>query len=177
MTPNANGIPCPPLQKKTNHRLSLPTPCSGSSLSTGGWWSRVPRVGCGAVLSHLGWGRACLPGMTSISSDPSHPPHPALVPWTHFPGGKPAANWTAGPSGWVRGWTGWSNRPGDQRDLGQGQPGLSGNLVFSPRSVFLVRESQRNPQGFVLSLCHLQKVKHYLILPVSNAPHSYFGFL
>uniref|UniRef100_A0A8C2SUE7 Growth factor receptor bound protein 7 n=1 Tax=Coturnix japonica TaxID=93934 RepID=A0A8C2SUE7_COTJA len=33
--------------------------------------------------------------------------------------------------------------------------------------VFLVRESQRNPKGFVLSLCHLQKVKHYLILPVS----------
>ncbi|POI24631.1 hypothetical protein CIB84_011618, partial [Bambusicola thoracicus] len=31
--------------------------------------------------------------------------------------------------------------------------------------VFLVRESQRNPKGFVLSLCHLQKVKHYLILP------------
>lgn len=34
-------------------------------------------------------------------------------------------------------------------------------------SVFLVRESQRNPKGFVLSLCHLQRVKHYLILPVS----------
>ncbi|XP_028931739.1 growth factor receptor-bound protein 7 isoform X1 [Ornithorhynchus anatinus] len=31
--------------------------------------------------------------------------------------------------------------------------------------VFLVRESQRNPKGYVLSLCHLQKVKHYLILP------------
>ncbi|NXT31515.1 GRB7 protein, partial [Pelecanoides urinatrix] len=31
--------------------------------------------------------------------------------------------------------------------------------------VFLVRESQRNPKGFVLSLCHLQRVKHYLILP------------
>ncbi|XP_030077836.1 growth factor receptor-bound protein 7 isoform X4 [Microcaecilia unicolor] len=31
--------------------------------------------------------------------------------------------------------------------------------------VFLVRESQRNPKGFVLSLCHLQKIKHYLILP------------
>lgn len=30
-----------------------------------------------------------------------------------------------------------------------------------------MRESQRNPKGFVLSLCHLQKVKHYLILPVS----------
>ena len=34
-------------------------------------------------------------------------------------------------------------------------------------SAFLVRESQRNPKGFVLSLCHLQRVKHYLILPVS----------
>ncbi|NXS02375.1 GRB7 protein, partial [Oxylabes madagascariensis] len=33
--------------------------------------------------------------------------------------------------------------------------------------VFLVRESQRNPKGFVLSLCHLQRIKHYLILPVS----------
>ncbi|KAK2505468.1 hypothetical protein MC885_009682 [Smutsia gigantea] len=42
-----------------------------------------------------------------------------------------------------------------------GQQGLVDGL-------FLVRESQRNPQGFVLSLCHLQKVKHYLILPVSS---------
>lgn len=39
--------------------------------------------------------------------------------------------------------------------------------LLSSGSLFLVRESQRNPQGFVLSLCHLQKVKHYLILPVS----------
>lgn len=41
--------------------------------------------------------------------------------------------------------------------------------------MFLVRESQRNPQGFVLSLCHLQKVKHYLILPVSNSPTANVG--
>ncbi|CAO2645148.1 Growth factor receptor-bound protein 7 [Lemmus lemmus] len=41
--------------------------------------------------------------------------------------------------------------------------------------VFLVRESQRNPQGFVLSLCHLQKVKHYLILPSEDEGCLYFS--
>ncbi|XP_007482366.1 growth factor receptor-bound protein 7 isoform X1 [Monodelphis domestica] len=41
--------------------------------------------------------------------------------------------------------------------------------------VFLVRESQRNPQGFVLSLCHLQKVKHYLILPSEDEGRLYFS--
>ncbi|XP_064421442.1 growth factor receptor-bound protein 7 isoform X2 [Latimeria chalumnae] len=40
--------------------------------------------------------------------------------------------------------------------------------------VFLVRESQRNPKGFVLSLCHLQKIKHYLILPYEEDGHLYF---
>eukprot|EP00076_Gallus_gallus_P034376 XP_024999914.1 growth factor receptor-bound protein 7 isoform X5 [Gallus gallus] len=40
--------------------------------------------------------------------------------------------------------------------------------------VFLVRESQRNPKGFVLSLCHLQKVKHYLILPSEEEGQLYF---
>uniref|UniRef100_A0A8C5X911 Growth factor receptor bound protein 7 n=1 Tax=Malurus cyaneus samueli TaxID=2593467 RepID=A0A8C5X911_9PASS len=40
--------------------------------------------------------------------------------------------------------------------------------------VFLVRESQRNPKGFVLSLCHLQRIKHYLILPVSEEGRLYF---
>uniref|UniRef100_A0A8C0JEC6 SH2 domain-containing protein n=1 Tax=Chelonoidis abingdonii TaxID=106734 RepID=A0A8C0JEC6_CHEAB len=40
--------------------------------------------------------------------------------------------------------------------------------------VFLLRESQRNPKGYVLSLCHLQKVKHYLILPVSEEGQLYF---
>ncbi|XP_066484518.1 growth factor receptor-bound protein 7 isoform X2 [Tiliqua scincoides] len=40
--------------------------------------------------------------------------------------------------------------------------------------VFLVRESQRNPKGFVLSLCHLQKVKHYLILPSEEDGRLYY---
>ncbi|XP_043928675.1 growth factor receptor-bound protein 7 isoform X2 [Protopterus annectens] len=40
--------------------------------------------------------------------------------------------------------------------------------------VFLVRESQRNPKGFVLSLCHLQKIKHYLILPYEEDSQPYF---
>lgn len=46
----------------------------------------------------------------------------------------------------------------------------SADAALSLGRLFLVRESQRNPQGFVLSLCHLQKVKHYLILPVSTPP-------
>ncbi|XP_059125647.1 growth factor receptor-bound protein 7 isoform X1 [Peromyscus eremicus] len=82
-------------RKKTNHRLSLPTPSSGSSLS-----AAIHRT----------------------------------QPWFH----------------------GRISREESQRLIGQQ------GLVDG---VFLVRESQRNPQGFVLSLCHLQKVKHYLILP------------
>ncbi|XP_016047164.1 growth factor receptor-bound protein 7 isoform X1 [Erinaceus europaeus] len=82
-------------RKKTNHRLSLPTPSSGSSLS-----AAIHRT----------------------------------QPWFH----------------------GRISREESQRLIGQ--QGLVDGL-------FLVRESQRNPQGFVLSLCHLQKVKHYLILP------------
>ncbi|XP_060059552.1 growth factor receptor-bound protein 7 isoform X6 [Erinaceus europaeus] len=82
-------------KKKTNHRLSLPTPSSGSSLS-----AAIHRT----------------------------------QPWFH----------------------GRISREESQRLIGQ--QGLVDGL-------FLVRESQRNPQGFVLSLCHLQKVKHYLILP------------
>lgn len=64
------------------------------------------------------------------------------------------------------GWAGRQTR--EETDLGPGG-GLvsSGHVALSPGSLFLVRESQRNPQGFVLSLCHVQKVKHYLILPVS----------
>lgn len=64
------------------------------------------------------------------------------------------------------GWAGQQTR--EETDLGPGG-GLvsSGHVGLSPGSLFLVRESQRNPQGFVLSLCHVQKVKHYLILPVS----------
>lgn len=49
---------------------------------------------------------------------------------------------------------------------GQRGPGASSDTPGA-RRVFLVRESQRNPKGFVLSLCHLQRIKHYLILPVS----------
>ncbi|KAM8946758.1 growth factor receptor-bound protein 7 [Pelodytes ibericus] len=41
--------------------------------------------------------------------------------------------------------------------------------------VFLVRESTRNPKGFVLSLCHMQKIKHYLILPCEEEGKPYFS--
>ncbi|XP_063315156.1 growth factor receptor-bound protein 7 isoform X2 [Pelobates fuscus] len=41
--------------------------------------------------------------------------------------------------------------------------------------VFLVRESTRNPNGFVLSLCHMQKIKHYLILPCEEEGKPYFS--
>ncbi|XP_053554105.1 growth factor receptor-bound protein 7 isoform X2 [Bombina bombina] len=41
--------------------------------------------------------------------------------------------------------------------------------------VFLVRESTRNPKGFVLSLCHLQKIKHYLILPCEEEGKPYYS--
>ncbi|XP_018557843.1 growth factor receptor-bound protein 14 isoform X2 [Lates calcarifer] len=34
--------------------------------------------------------------------------------------------------------------------------------------VFLLRDSQSNPKTFVLSLCHMQKVKHFQILPVDD---------
>ncbi|XP_035303967.1 growth factor receptor-bound protein 7 [Cricetulus griseus] len=92
-------------RKKTNHRLSLPTPCSGSSLS-----AAIHRT----------------------------------QPWFH----------------------GRISREESQRLIGQQ------GLVDG---VFLVRESQRNPQGFVLSLCHLQKVKHYLILPSEDEGCLYFS--
>nr|KAF6295755.1 growth factor receptor bound protein 7 [Myotis myotis] len=96
----ATPDPCVPsvLQKKTNHRFSLPTPCSSTSLS-----AAIHRT----------------------------------QPWFH----------------------GRISREDSQRLISQ--QGLVDGL-------FLVRDSQRNPQGFVLSLCHLQKVKHYLILPVSQ---------
>ncbi|XP_059937001.1 growth factor receptor-bound protein 7 isoform X1 [Mesoplodon densirostris] len=99
--------PCPPLapQKKTNHRLSLPTPSSGTSLS-----AAIHRT----------------------------------QPWFH----------------------GRISREESQRLIGQQ------GLVDG---VFLVRESQRNPQGFVLSLCHVQKVKHYLILPSEEEGRLYFS--
>ncbi|XP_004859540.1 growth factor receptor-bound protein 7 [Heterocephalus glaber] len=92
-------------RRKTNHRLSLPTLCSGASLS---------------VAIHR------------------------TQPWFH----------------------GRISREESQRLIGQ--QGLVDGL-------FLVRESQRNPQGFVLSLCHLQKVKHYLILPSEAEGCLYFS--
>ncbi|XP_012621346.1 growth factor receptor-bound protein 7 isoform X1 [Microcebus murinus] len=92
-------------RKKTNHRLSLPTPCSGTSLS-----AAIHRT----------------------------------QPWFH----------------------GRISREESQRLIGQ--QGLVDGL-------FLVRDSQRNPQGFVLSLCHLQKVKHYLILPSEEEGRLYFS--
>ncbi|XP_021032176.1 growth factor receptor-bound protein 7 [Mus caroli] len=92
-------------RKKTNHHLSLPTTCSGSSLS-----AAIHRT----------------------------------QPWFH----------------------GRISREESQRLIGQQ------GLVDG---VFLVRESQRNPQGFVLSLCHLQKVKHYLILPSEDEGCLYFS--
>nr|XP_023409424.1 growth factor receptor-bound protein 7 isoform X2 [Loxodonta africana] len=92
-------------RKKTNHRLSLPTPSSGSSLS-----AAIHRT----------------------------------QPWFH----------------------GRISREESQRLIRQ--QGLVDGL-------FLVRESQRNPQGFVLSLCHLQKVKHYLILPSEEEGRLYFS--
>ncbi|OWK13912.1 GRB7 [Cervus elaphus hippelaphus] len=92
-------------RKKTNHRLSLPTPSSGTSLS-----AAIHRT----------------------------------QPWFH----------------------GRISREESQRLIRQ--QGLVDGL-------FLVRESQRNPQGFVLSLCHAQKVKHYLILPSEEEGRLYFS--
>ncbi|KAM3608241.1 uncharacterized protein V6R79_021665 [Siganus canaliculatus] len=34
--------------------------------------------------------------------------------------------------------------------------------------VFLLRDSQSNPKTFVLSLCHMQKIKHFQILPMDD---------
>uniref|UniRef100_A0A3Q2C8V8 Growth factor receptor bound protein 14 n=1 Tax=Cyprinodon variegatus TaxID=28743 RepID=A0A3Q2C8V8_CYPVA len=34
--------------------------------------------------------------------------------------------------------------------------------------VFLLRDSQSNPKTFVLSLCHMQKIKHFQIVPVED---------
>ncbi|XP_037094974.1 growth factor receptor-bound protein 14 isoform X2 [Syngnathus acus] len=35
--------------------------------------------------------------------------------------------------------------------------------------LFLLRDSQSNPKTYVLSLCHMQKVKHFQILPLDDA--------
>lgn len=45
------------------------------------------------------------------------------------------------------------------------------NVIFLPVfRVFLLRDSQSNPKTFVLSLCHMQRIKHFQILPVSFPP-------
>ncbi|XP_041857955.1 growth factor receptor-bound protein 14 isoform X2 [Melanotaenia boesemani] len=41
--------------------------------------------------------------------------------------------------------------------------------------VFLLRESQSNPKTFVLSLCHLQKIKHFQILPVDDEGELFYS--
>ncbi|XP_028993247.1 growth factor receptor-bound protein 14 isoform X2 [Betta splendens] len=41
--------------------------------------------------------------------------------------------------------------------------------------VFLLRDSQSNPKTFVLSLCHMQKVKHFQILPVEDDGESFYS--
>lgn len=41
--------------------------------------------------------------------------------------------------------------------------------------VFLLRDSQSNPKTFVLSLCHLQKIKHFQILPVDDEGELFYS--
>ncbi|KAM9710249.1 growth factor receptor-bound protein 14 isoform 1-T1 [Menidia menidia] len=41
--------------------------------------------------------------------------------------------------------------------------------------VFLLRDSQSNPKTFVLSLCYLQKIKHFQILPVDDEGESFYS--
>uniref|UniRef100_A0A3Q2Q4F9 SH2 domain-containing protein n=1 Tax=Fundulus heteroclitus TaxID=8078 RepID=A0A3Q2Q4F9_FUNHE len=40
--------------------------------------------------------------------------------------------------------------------------------------VFLLRDSQSNPKTFVLSLCHMQKIKHFQIIPVDDEGEMYY---
>ncbi|XP_014326617.1 growth factor receptor-bound protein 14 isoform X1 [Xiphophorus maculatus] len=40
--------------------------------------------------------------------------------------------------------------------------------------VFLLRDSQSNPKTFVLSLCHMQKIKHFQILPVDDEGELFY---
>ncbi|NXX85819.1 GRB7 protein, partial [Urocolius indicus] len=63
------------------------------------------------------------------------------------------------------------SREETQRGLG---PVVTAPPSLGALSAFLVRESQRNPKGFVLSLCHLQRVKHYIILPSEEEGRLYF---
>ncbi|KAM6934324.1 growth factor receptor-bound protein 14 isoform 2-T2 [Xenentodon cancila] len=41
--------------------------------------------------------------------------------------------------------------------------------------VFLLRDSQSNPKTFVLSLCHMQKIKHFQILPVDDEGQLFYS--
>ncbi|KAM9851117.1 growth factor receptor-bound protein 14 [Aulostomus maculatus] len=41
--------------------------------------------------------------------------------------------------------------------------------------VFLLRDSQSNPKTFVLSLSHMQKVKHFQIIPVDDEGDSFYS--
>lgn len=57
--------------------------------------------------------------------------------------------------------------------LGNNNNMLKKKIVFR---VFLLRDSQSNPKTFVLSLCHMQKIKHFQILPVSTIHFCLFSF-
>ncbi|XP_012691932.2 growth factor receptor-bound protein 14 isoform X1 [Clupea harengus] len=41
--------------------------------------------------------------------------------------------------------------------------------------VFLLRDSQSNPKTFVLSLCHMQRIKHFQILPVEDEGEQFYS--
>lgn len=41
--------------------------------------------------------------------------------------------------------------------------------------VFLLRDSQSNPNTFVLSLCHTQRIKHFQILPVDEEGELFYS--
>uniref|UniRef100_A0A671XP33 Growth factor receptor bound protein 14 n=1 Tax=Sparus aurata TaxID=8175 RepID=A0A671XP33_SPAAU len=41
--------------------------------------------------------------------------------------------------------------------------------------VFLLRDSQSNPKTFVLSLCHMQKIKHFQILPMDDEGEVFYS--
>ncbi|KAF3843065.1 hypothetical protein F7725_001914 [Dissostichus mawsoni] len=41
--------------------------------------------------------------------------------------------------------------------------------------IFLLRDSQSNPKTFVLSLCHMQKIKHFQIIPVDDDGELFYS--
>lgn len=72
-------------RKKTNHRLSLPTPCSGASLSAGGRGPASPGVGLRGFSGHFRWGWS-VRGSPPRSDSPSVSLTPAIhrtQPWFH----------------------------------------------------------------------------------------------